>query len=84
MDEDEEDRLRVLVATIFQLTPIELLYLQNEVLGKTLTQFGTTVEKFARKNTRGCSTARAFEIRKRMVEKYPVLEGVMLTKGRRK
>ena len=84
LDEDEEDRLRILTATIFQLTPIELLYLQNEMLGRTLTEFGKTVEKFAKKNTKGCSTQRAFEIRKRMLLKYPVLDTVMLTNGRRK
>lgn len=76
--------MRILTATIFQLTPIELLYLQNEMLGRTLTEFGKTVEKFAKKNTKGCSTQRAFEIRKRMLMKYPVLDTVMLTNGRRK
>ena len=84
LDPDDEDRLRIAMANLFSLSPIELLYIQNEMMGRTLTEFGSTVDKFVRQNANGCSTARAYEIRKRVGEKLPMLKPVLLTRGRRR
>lgn len=85
LPEDLEDKLRKVLYIIFDLSPLELLVLQAIMTGKSLTDFATeTTRLFQYKSTRVMTRHHAFQLRKSVLMKLPILKNALLTVGQRK
>lgn len=80
MSEDLEDGLRKILYTIFDLSPLELLVLQAIMNGKSLTDFATeTTRLLSYKSTHVMTRHHAFQLRKSVLMKLPILKDALLT-----
>lgn len=84
LPEDLEDRFRIALAEIFQLSPLELLCFQGIMQRKTLTEIAKELGVVGKKLSDGCSRFRAFQIRKAIAKKLPRLKTALQTSGQRK
>lgn len=85
LPEDLEDGLRKILYTIFDLSPLELLVLKAIMNGKSLTDFATETTRLLKyKSTHVMTRHHAFQLRKAVLMKLPILKNALLTPQQRK